>query len=465
MKPIPALPQPRPLIAALALAGMIASTPLIAALLAATHPAPPPQGRAAVVVTHCGDAGPGSLREAYAQAIDGDEIDLGQLACSTITLTSGALVDDASASAVRIRGPAEASGRTLTISGNHTSRVFVHSGDEALVLYGLSIEAGRHVEGNGGCVYSRGDVFASATAFFDCSVSGTEVHGGAIFADGDVQLLYSSITGSGASGTTAASGGGIHSRRSVFLDAARLQANIAVAANGPVRTGEGGGVFAAGGALIVFSTLTGNHAVVGGGVRASGLYLYDSTLSGNLAEAAGGGLAQVAGTALVITNSTIAFNRSDTGAGAGAYLDGAATIDSTLIAGNTRGFPGTPSDLAGASGSSVAGTNNLIQSTTLAVPPDTIAADPLLEPLLQDNGGVTPTHALLPDSPAIDRGSNPLGLCCDQRLRQSGSDAPFERVVGDAADIGAFEVGAPDRIFTDGFDPAIENGHPHAPPR
>lgn len=454
------LPPRRPLAASLLFAGMIASTPLAVATSAAQADRHGP-----IVVTHCGDAGPGSLREAYAQAIHGDEIDLGQLACSTITLTSGALVDDASVGSLVIRGPAQDSGRTLTISGNHASRVFVHNGDEALVLRGLSIESGRQAEGDGGCVYSRSGVSASTTAFFDCSVSGSEVHGGAIFAEGDVQLHASSISGCSASGKTAANGGGIHSRGSVFLYASKLQANIAVAANGPVRTGEGGGVFAAGGALIAFSTLTGNHAVVGGGVRASGLYLYDSTLSGNLAEFAGGGLAQVAGTPLVIANSTIAFNRSDAGAGAGAYLDGAASIDSTLIAGNSHGFPGTASDLAGAPGSSVGGANNLIQASALALPPDTIAADPLLDPLLQDNGGLTLTHALLPDSPAINRGSNPLGLCCDQRLRQAGSGAPFERVVGTAADIGAFESGAPDRMFTDGFDLAIETGHPHASPR
>ena len=29
---------------------------------------------------------------------------------------------------------------------------------------------------------------------------------------------------------------------------------------------------------------------------------------------------------------------------------------------------------------------------------------------LQDNGGLTQTHALLPGSPAIDHGNNPFGL-------------------------------------------------------
>jgi hypothetical protein len=38
------------------------------------------------------------------------------------------------------------------------------------------------------------------------------------------------------------------------------------------------------------------------------------------------------------------------------------------------------------------------------------------------------------------------------RLRRPGSDSPFERVIGEAADIGAHELGAGDRIFSDGFE-------------
>jgi hypothetical protein len=57
----------------------------------------------------------------------------------------------------------------------------------------------------------------------------------------------------------------------------------------------------------------------------------------------------------------------------------------------------------------------------------------------------TRTHALLPASPAIDAGNNSLGSPYDQRL------GGFPRVVGAAADIGAFEVN-PDVIFVNGFN-------------
>ena len=53
------------------------------------------------------------------------------------------------------------------------------------------------------------------------------------------------------------------------------------------------------------------------------------------------------------------------------------------------------------------------------------------------NGGTTRTHALLAGSPAIDAGSNPLGLTTDQR------GAGFPRVVGGASDMGAYESGTP----------------------
>jgi hypothetical protein len=63
------------------------------------------------------------------------------------------------------------------------------------------------------------------------------------------------------------------------------------------------------------------------------------------------------------------------------------------------------------------------------------------------------THALLPGSPAIDHGNNLFDAPYDQRvIDETTSDYGYERVVGSSADIGAFETGAPDHIFVDGFD-------------
>jgi hypothetical protein len=66
------------------------------------------------------------------------------------------------------------------------------------------------------------------------------------------------------------------------------------------------------------------------------------------------------------------------------------------------------------------------------VPADTLHGSPQLLPLA-DNGGPTRTHALAAGSPALDAGSNLLQLVTDQR----GNG--FPRVLGAAADIGAYE--------------------------
>ena len=56
------------------------------------------------------------------------------------------------------------------------------------------------------------------------------------------------------------------------------------------------------------------------------------------------------------------------------------------------------------------------------------------------------THALLDGSPAIDHGNNTVPYTVDQR------GAPFARVSGAAADMGAYEVQQGDSLFSDGFD-------------
>ena len=92
-------------------------------------------------------------------------------------------------------------------------------------------------------------------------------------------------------------------------------------------------------------------------------------------------------------------------------------------------------------GATISGNNNLIgDSGSIELPPDTIQDDPRLLPLA-DNGGATRTHALRPDSPAIDAGNNSASLNDDQR------GPGFPRVLGTAADIGAFEGVDTDTIF------------------
>jgi hypothetical protein len=75
-------------------------------------------------------------------------------------------------------------------------------------------------------------------------------------------------------------------------------------------------------------------------------------------------------------------------------------------------------------------------NANITLPIDTLGSAPQLLPLAA-NGGPTRTHALTPGSPAIDAGNNLASLTSDQR------GAGFPRVVGAAADIGAFEGAVP----------------------
>jgi hypothetical protein len=97
-------------------------------------------------------------------------------------------------------------------------------------------------------------------------------------------------------------------------------------------------------------------------------------------------------------------------------ITGAVTVtaDHSLI-----GVAGTGFTLAAGSANNLTG--------TAAAP-----LDPKLGPL-GNYGGPTQTHALLAGSPALNTGANPAGLATDQR------GAGFARVVGPAADIGAYE--------------------------
>jgi hypothetical protein len=137
---------------------------------------------------------------------------------------------------------------------------------------------------------------------------------------------------------------------------------------------------------------------------------------------------------MLVNNSTIADNKAGT-AGAGIYLIGvvgALTLQSSIVANNT--VAGAKADIATPGAFTIIGSNNLVTAAAanVTLPGATLQSDPRLWPLA-DNGGPTRTLALKIDSPALDAGSNPLALAADQR------GAGFPRVLGAAADIGAFE--------------------------
>jgi len=230
------------------------------------------------------------------------------------------------------------------------------------------------------------------------------------------------------------------------INGSRVSGNQAVSANGQA---EGGGVYLMGYPNLSGSTVSGNTADTGGGVFVyyGSLTVQDSTVSGNTAKNAGGIYnAHVSGYyggngPMTVRNSTVTANVATGSAATGGI--GAGIVDtqttfssqfqSSIVAGNSApNADASRADLIAFAGT-VNGANNLVVAATgTTLPADTIQADPLLGPL-RDNGGPTPTHALLFGSPAIDAGNNSANLTYDQR------GEGYARVVGAVADIGAFE--------------------------
>jgi hypothetical protein len=119
-------------------------------------------------------------------------------------------------------------------------------------------------------------------------------------------------------------------------------------------------------------------------------------------------------------------------------------LDATLEMGSTivNGF----SNLRNSQGTVISQGYNLSSDAgggVLTNVTDLMHTDPMLGPL-QANGGPTWTHALLPGSPAIDRGFNFSGSLTDQRdegFARTLDDLFVPNALGsDGTDIGAYEV-------------------------
>ena len=173
----------------------------------------------------------------------------------------------------------------------------------------------------------------------------------------------------------------------------------------------GGGIMNFGGTVILNnSTISGNSML--GGFYGSGILNYGS---------------------MTISNSTISNNTGHFGI---ANNSGTVTLQNSIVSNNIT----SGADLACSGNISSLG-YNIISNTAgcnfTSSAGDLTGVDPLLGPL-QDNGGSSFTHALLPGSPAIDAG-NPAG-CTDQNGNLLTTDQRGTvRPQGANCDIGAYE--------------------------
>lgn len=435
----------------------------------------PPATRPAGVtpVTSCDDDGPGTLRDAFTNAVSGDVIDLSTLACGTITLTTGSMAT--TADDLTVQGPGASA---LTIDAGGLSGVLEHNGVGTLTIEGLTITNG-HIVGQdfhgGACVLSAGSVAVDTSTLSNCYAYMGHAYGGAICATGDITLSNSTLSGNTTKGhyyyyyypgypnpyliNGTSRGGGAYAVGRFTITNSTITGNRAEMNN----RGSVGGGFAsrAGGHTIEGSTIDHNYAWLGGGFEilghyageTAGLTVVNSTISGNTASQSTGGFNSYRLPYAHLHNSTVTDNFAPYCGGMYVYY-GEAELKSSIIGGNRSthaynyfNLPTAPDFDIFYNNATVVGDHNVVMTSNMPMPSDTITDDPLLLPLA-DNGGPTMTHAFDMTSPALDAGSNPDNLAFDQR------GPGYPRYLGAAPDIGAFEAPGdlPDAIFSNGFD-------------
>jgi len=261
-----------------------------------------------IAVMNCNDSGSGSLRSAIAASNVQDSsnaitLDTSQMACSTITLTSGELVvpqPNLLVQTISTDGPVTISGN---FSSSHHARVFNHQGNGTLTLQNLTIEeAGygnafaTYFSGSGGCITSQGTVDLESATVTNCQLAADDnpsssfysLEGGAIFAQGGIVMNRSVVSNSsvvnyytGASNMVKGilAGGGISTNGPIQLSYSTVENNLV---NGPVLCGAGG-IYAhptsSNQSSIIQSTISSNTACGTGGIITGGMDFYSGSAS------------------------------------------------------------------------------------------------------------------------------------------------------------------------------------------
>ena len=345
-----------------------------------------------ITVTNSNDDGPGSLRRAIINICPG----------GTITFTGDTTIYLASTLTIDKNMTIDGIGHTITVSGDTDDngsgnvRVFYVNPGFIFNLNNLVVSKG-YDAGSGGGIYNNLGTLTITNSTF--SGNGAIAEGGGIYLNGGTLT----ITGSTFSANSASHGGGI------FVDIATLNISSSAFLGNSGRI-YGGGIYNAGTVTIANSTFSGNSA---------------GTLSGGIFNQ---------GTA-TITNSTFSGNSAPTAGGLGS-VGGTVMLHNTILSNNSGG---------NCWGTITNGGNNIEDGTTCgwgSVSGSKSNTNPFLDHLA-NNGGPTQTLALLPGSPAIDKGNDAICAAAVGApdygaggLDQRGVTRPR----GFHCDIGAFEL-------------------------
>lgn len=272
---------------------------------------------ATITVINTNDSGAGSLRQALADANDGDTINFDPaLNGQTINLTSAELAIDKN---ITITGPGP---NLLAVSRSSGAfRIFHVMSGHTVIIGGLTISGGNDTANGSGVLNDH-----AMLTMDSCAVQNSFSQynsGGGVYNDGSAGSATLTILNSTVSGNRAYSaGGGICNDASnggsatLTLMNSIMNGNIAYHSEN-FGGGEGGGIYN------IFGTLTITNSTVSG----NGAGAPDPFPSGT-----GGGIYNILGT-LTITNSTINSNQCWL-AGGGIYNNGTLTISSSTVSGN-----------------------------------------------------------------------------------------------------------------------------------
>ena len=338
-------------------------------------------------------------------------------------------------------GGAIFSGTSATISDSSLVGNSASGNGGAIASYGTLTSSanvfGNNSANNGGAISIEGGALALGSSNNDVfNQNSATRNGGAIYESlSNLNVLdsdfFTNVAGDSAGGF-AGNGGAIYSDRSAAIRGGFYAFNEAVEGDGV--PGKGGAIFyngnlslvnagigassaGVGGGLygttngnatisgaIIGSNDAGDSGTAGGAIGGSGtLEITNSTLSGNTTSGNGNGagIGLLAGSAR-LNNVTLAFNAA-TGLGGPLYAEPGAliTFSNSLFASNSGG--GTDCSTVISLG------YNLFENTPCPILASDIVGDPLIE-LLASNGGPTTTHALQPQSPAVNAGAPELNF-------------------------------------------------------